>query len=45
MAVFWEVTPCSLIDIGRSNRDAYCFHHQGIGLEKKEEEKFSRCGA
>jgi hypothetical protein len=25
---FWHVTPCSLIDIGRRFRGAYCLHHQ-----------------
>jgi hypothetical protein len=29
MAVFWDVAPCSLVDIGRRFRGAYCLHHQG----------------
>jgi hypothetical protein len=29
MAVFWVVAPCSLVEIDRRFRDAYCLHHQG----------------
>jgi hypothetical protein len=29
MAAFWDVAPCSLVDINQSFRDAYCLHHQG----------------
>jgi hypothetical protein len=29
MAVFWNVAPCSLVDIDRRFRGTYCFHHQG----------------
>jgi hypothetical protein len=29
MVVFWEVTPCSLIDIDLRFRTSYCLHHQG----------------
>jgi hypothetical protein len=29
MAVFWDVAPCSLVDIGRRFTGAYCPHHQG----------------
>jgi hypothetical protein len=32
MAVFWDVAPCSLIDIDRRFRGAYCHHHQGLIL-------------
>jgi hypothetical protein len=28
MAVFWDVVPCSMVEIGRRFRGAYCFHHQ-----------------
>jgi hypothetical protein len=28
MAVFWGVTPCSLIDVDRRFRGAYCLHYQ-----------------
>jgi hypothetical protein len=31
MAVFWDVTPCSLIDTDRSFRGTYCLHYQGFG--------------
>jgi hypothetical protein len=26
MAVFWVVAPCSLVEVYRRFRDAYCFH-------------------
>jgi hypothetical protein len=29
MTVFWEVAPCSLIEIERRFRGAYCLHRQG----------------
>jgi hypothetical protein len=29
MTVFWDITPYSLVDIGRRFRGAYCLHHQG----------------
>jgi hypothetical protein len=29
MAVFWDVAPCSLVDIDWCFRGAYCLHHQG----------------
>jgi hypothetical protein len=29
MTVFWDVAPCSLVEIDRSFRGAYCLHHQG----------------
>jgi hypothetical protein len=29
MRPFWDVAPCSLIEIDRRFRDAYCLHHQG----------------
>jgi hypothetical protein len=32
MAVFWDVAPCSLLDIDRRFRGAYCLHHQGDAL-------------
>jgi hypothetical protein len=28
MTVFWDVAPCSLVEIARCFRDAYCLHHQ-----------------
>jgi hypothetical protein len=31
MAVFWDVAPCSLVDIDRCFRGAYSFHHQDGG--------------
>jgi hypothetical protein len=29
MAVFWVAAPCSLVEIYRRVRGAYCLHHQG----------------
>jgi hypothetical protein len=29
IAVFWEVAPCSPVDIERCFGGAYCLHHQG----------------
>jgi hypothetical protein len=29
MTVFWDVVPCSLIDIQRRFKGAYCLHYQG----------------
>jgi hypothetical protein len=29
MAVFWDVVLCSLLDVDRCFREAYCLHHQG----------------
>jgi hypothetical protein len=29
MAVFWDVAPCSLVEVYRRFRGAYCLHHQG----------------
>jgi hypothetical protein len=28
MTVFWDFAPCSLLEIYRCFRCAYCFHHQ-----------------
>jgi hypothetical protein len=33
MAVFWDVAPCSLVDIDRRFRCAYCLHHQALMTE------------
>jgi hypothetical protein len=30
MDVFWDVAPCSLVEIDRCFGGAYCFHHQGV---------------
>jgi hypothetical protein len=27
--VFWDVLPCSQVDVYRRFRGAYCLHHQG----------------
>jgi hypothetical protein len=27
--VFWDVAPCSLVEVYRRFRGAYCLHHQG----------------
>jgi hypothetical protein len=32
MTVFWDVAPCSLVEMYRRIRDAYCLHHQGNEL-------------
>jgi hypothetical protein len=29
MSIFWDVAPCSLVEIDRCFRGAYCLHHQG----------------
>jgi hypothetical protein len=29
MTVFWDVAPCSVVEIDRRFRGAYCLHHQG----------------
>jgi hypothetical protein len=29
MVVFWDVAQCSLVDIDRRCRGAYCLHHRG----------------
>jgi hypothetical protein len=29
VTVFWDIAPCSFVELDRSFRDAYCFHHQG----------------
>jgi hypothetical protein len=34
MAVFLVVAPCSLVDVYRRFRDAYCLHHQGDGRQQ-----------
>jgi hypothetical protein len=28
MTVFWDMVPCSLIDVDRYFRGVYCLHHQ-----------------
>jgi hypothetical protein len=33
MTVFWDVAPCSLVDIDRRFRGTYCLYHQGDELE------------
>jgi hypothetical protein len=29
MTSFWDTAPCSLVDVDRRFRGAYCLHHQG----------------
>jgi hypothetical protein len=29
MTAFWEIAPCSLVEVDRRFRGAYCLHHQG----------------
>jgi hypothetical protein len=31
MTAFWDVAPCSVVEVGRRFRDAYCLHHEGDG--------------
>jgi hypothetical protein len=35
VTVFWDTAPCSLVEVERRFRGAYCLHHQGdlIALE------------
>jgi hypothetical protein len=28
MTAFWDIAPCSLVDVDRRFRGAYCLHHQ-----------------
>jgi hypothetical protein len=28
VAFFWDVAPCSVVEIDRRFRDAYCLHHE-----------------
>jgi hypothetical protein len=37
MTVFWYVAPCSLVEIYRRFRDAYCLHHQDDKLSGHDE--------
>jgi hypothetical protein len=30
MAVFWDVAPCSLVEVDRRFRGTYCLHHQAV---------------
>jgi hypothetical protein len=30
LIAFWDKAPCSLAEVRRRFRDAYCFHHQGV---------------
>jgi hypothetical protein len=29
MTAFWDIVPCSLVEVDRRFRGAYCLHHQG----------------
>jgi hypothetical protein len=29
MTVLWDIAPCSLVEVYRRFRGAYCLHHQG----------------
>jgi hypothetical protein len=40
MAVFWDVAPCSLVEVYRHFRGAYYLHHQG---EEYQDGKYSYC--
>jgi hypothetical protein len=30
MALFMDIAPCSLVEVDRRFRGAYCFHHQSL---------------
>jgi hypothetical protein len=30
MAAFWDILPCSVIEVERRFRDAYCVQHEGV---------------
>jgi hypothetical protein len=29
MTAFWDIMPCTLVEVDRCFRGAYCFRHQG----------------
>jgi hypothetical protein len=29
ISIFWDVAPCSIVEVDRRFRGAYCLHHQG----------------
>jgi hypothetical protein len=31
MKAFWDIAPCSLVEVDLRFRGAYCLHHQGDG--------------
>jgi hypothetical protein len=33
VTVFWDIAPCSLVEVDRRLRGAYFFHHQGLMME------------
>jgi hypothetical protein len=35
MAAFWDVAPCSLVEVDQRFRGAYCIHHQEGHFENK----------
>jgi hypothetical protein len=37
MVVFLDVASCSLLDIDRRFREAYCLHHQGDHFTRRRE--------
>jgi hypothetical protein len=40
MTVFWDVAPCSLVEIDRRFSGAYCLHHQDDGIDSKHLQNF-----
>jgi len=32
MNALWDITPCSLVEVGRRFRGEHCLHYQGDGL-------------
>jgi hypothetical protein len=37
MTIFWDVVPCSLLEVYRRFRGACCLHHQGVEQAASEE--------
>jgi hypothetical protein len=35
MAVFWDVAPCSEVEIDQRFRGTFCLHHQGGATSQK----------
>jgi hypothetical protein len=43
MTVFWDVAPCSLIEVYRRLRGAYCVHHQTTWRVIPEDSHLLKC--
>jgi hypothetical protein len=33
IAAFWDTAPCSIVEVGRHLRDAYCLHQSALIIE------------